>query len=333
MRKIYLLLSFLSLAYTGIAQQRSQYTQYMMNNYLLNPALTGIEDYTDIKLGNRQQWVGLEGAPVTYYITAHMPLNKEASVVRGRAGKTGGARKINQNRFIKPYPHHGLGIMALTDKTGPLRRTNLNLSYAYHLPLNNNLNISTGVYGGLLQNSFNPGEATFVNPDDQVITNNFVNYAYFDTGVGTWLYSQDFFIGLAGTQLLKSRRDLNPNGSNIGGSLQPHFFATGGFKIRATPSLTLIPSTLIKVARPSPVSVDLNLKAVYADRVWVGGSYRTQDAFAAMVGFNLSYLMELGYSYDLNSTNLNVSHSGTHEIVVGFKLFNRAKVICPHWLQ
>ena len=60
----------------ALAQQRPQYSQYMLNNYLLNPALTGIEDYADVRFGHRQQWVGLEGAPVTYYVSAHMPVGK-----------------------------------------------------------------------------------------------------------------------------------------------------------------------------------------------------------------------------------------------------------------
>ncbi|HEX6333331.1 MAG TPA: type IX secretion system membrane protein PorP/SprF, partial [Flavisolibacter sp.] len=58
------------------AQQRPHYTQYILNNYILNPALTGIENYTDIKISARDQWVGLDGAPRTIYLTAHAPLGK-----------------------------------------------------------------------------------------------------------------------------------------------------------------------------------------------------------------------------------------------------------------
>src|SRR3954471_12637357 len=59
------------------AQQKPHYTQYILNQYILNPALTGIENYTDIKVSHRQQWAGIDGAPVTTYLTAHTPLGKK----------------------------------------------------------------------------------------------------------------------------------------------------------------------------------------------------------------------------------------------------------------
>src|SRR5687768_14820709 len=190
MKNILSLVTFLLLALGSVvAQQRPQYSQYMLNNYLLNPALTGIEDYADVRFGHRQQWVGLEGAPVTYYVSAHMPVGKEASRVRNRGRGIGSTRAVKLNRFSAPYPHHGFGIIALTDKTGPLRQSNLTGSYAYHLPLSNKVSISTGITAGLMSRSFNPQEATFSNPSDPSITSDYVNHSYFDLGLGTWLYS------------------------------------------------------------------------------------------------------------------------------------------------
>ena len=61
-----------------MAQQRPYYTQYIMNNYLINPAVAGIENYWDMKLSHRIQWVGLQDAPLTTYITLHGPLHKAA---------------------------------------------------------------------------------------------------------------------------------------------------------------------------------------------------------------------------------------------------------------
>ena len=75
-------LFFFSVILTGMnlnvqAQQRPHYTQYILNQYILNPALTGIENYTDIKLSHRIQWQGLSGAPVTTYFSVHAPLGKK----------------------------------------------------------------------------------------------------------------------------------------------------------------------------------------------------------------------------------------------------------------
>ena len=69
MKKIlYIIIVFIAGMQLVFAQQKPQYTQYVFNNYLLNPAVSGIENYTDAKVGYRSQWTGLDGAPVTSYI-------------------------------------------------------------------------------------------------------------------------------------------------------------------------------------------------------------------------------------------------------------------------
>ncbi|MFB9864779.1 PorP/SprF family type IX secretion system membrane protein [Rufibacter immobilis] len=317
------------------AQQRPQYSQYMINSYLLNPAITGIEDYTDVKIGTRQQWVGLEGAPKTYTVSAHTPINKQVASIRNVGKGITSTRSVNQNRFARAYPHHGVGIQAISDRTGVLRRTNVNLTYAYHLPITRTITISMGASAGILRNSINSSEATYSSDiPDPAISGNYVNRNYFDLGVGTWIYAQNFFVGLSGQQLLKSRRDLNTAETSVTSEvLQKHFIATAGYKYNLTPELTLIPSVLVKLSTPSPTTVDFNLRALYAERVWAGVSYRNQDAFAAMAGVNISHIMDVSYSYDYNTSELNVSNTGTHEVVLGLKLFNKGKVICPRWMH
>ncbi|WP_181305562.1 type IX secretion system membrane protein PorP/SprF [Rufibacter sp. XAAS-G3-1] len=315
-------------------QQRPQYSQYMINSYLLNPAITGIEDYTEVKIGTRQQWVGLEGAPKTYHVSAHTPLNKQVASIRNAGKGITSTRTVNKNRFSRAYPHHGVGIQAISDRTGPLRRTNVNLTYAYHLPITRTITVSMGASAGILRNSINPGEATFTSPDP-AISSDYVNRNYFDLGLGTWIYSNSFFVGLSGAQLIKSNRDLNPSEENEGPNnvLQKHYIATAGYKFDVGQEVTLIPSVLAKFTSPSPTTLDFNLRAIYADRVWAGVSYRNEDAFALMTGVNISHIMDVSYSYDYNTSPLNISNSGTHEVVLGLKLFNRGKVICPRWMH
>ena len=57
-------------------QQKPHYTQYILNQYIINPAITGIENYADVKLSHRHQWVGMQDAPVTTYFTIHGALGK-----------------------------------------------------------------------------------------------------------------------------------------------------------------------------------------------------------------------------------------------------------------
>src|SRR5687767_4886339 len=100
MKRILLVTALLVCLVSGVgAQQRPQFSQYMLNQYIFNPAISGIEDYTEVKMGTRYQWVGLDGAPVTYYVSAHTPLNKQAGSVRNRYNNQ--THKVNRNRFYK----------------------------------------------------------------------------------------------------------------------------------------------------------------------------------------------------------------------------------------
>lgn len=312
-----ILVIFFALALKANAQQRPQYSQYMVNNYLLNPAITGIEDYADIRVSHRRQWVGLDGAPVTSYVTAHTPLNKGA----------GGTK------YHKGLAHHGVGVAFHTDKTGPLRRSGLTGSYAYHLPITRTINASAGVAAGVIRNSVNSSDLEFTNPNDPLAAGGAYNNNVIDLNLGIWVYSQSFSVGVAGAQLLKDVGSFKSEGRNEPAfGLQRHYFITGAYRFSPTSSLDVVPSVMVKLANPSPASVDANLRVLYNKQFWVGASYRHEDALVGMVGVYINPLIDVSYSYDATLSNINRVSSGTHEVVVGFKLMNTRKIICPQWI-
>ncbi len=318
MRKIcFIIIALVAVAWQAEAQQRPQYSQYMLNNFLLNPALSGIEDYADVRLSNRRQWVGLDGAPVTYYVTAHTPLNKG----------------VPSSTYMRALAHHGVGIVMHADKTGPLSRTGVTGTYAYHMPLTNTINASAGVAAGLIRNSVNSGALQFTNPNDPLIGGGNFNQSMLDLSLGLWVYSQDFSVGISGAQLLKdagSFRSVEMDQAAL--DLQRHYFLTGSYRVNAFYKVDLIPSVMVKMASPSPVSVDVNLRALYDERFWVGASYRHKDAIVGMVGFYVNPTLDIGYSYDATLSSLNRVSTGTHEIVIGFKFLNDRRIICPQWI-
>src|SRR6201996_9660013 len=135
-RALYLLILLVCSVRISMAQQLPQYTQYVFNNFLLNPAVAGIENYTDAKLGYRSQWTGLEGAPVTSFISVNAPLgqdfvNGDATASPAYGGVNPSSRSYTQN-YQAAEPHHGIGFTVVTDKAGPITQTNIDASYAYH---------------------------------------------------------------------------------------------------------------------------------------------------------------------------------------------------------
>src|SRR5476651_1728464 len=174
-RILYLFIFFALYIQSGVAQQRPQYTQYVFNNLLLNPAVTGIENYTDVRAGYRSQWTGLQGAPVTSYLTVSAPigndfLNGDATAFPAQGGVNPSSRLYTQN-YMAAEPHHGIGFMIVTDQAGPITQTNIDATYAYHLGLTERINLAVGVAAGVSNINLNTNELTLETPFDPAIAN------------------------------------------------------------------------------------------------------------------------------------------------------------------
>jgi type IX secretion system PorP/SprF family membrane protein len=320
------------------AQQRPHYTQYVLNNFIINPAVAGIENYWDAKISHRHQWVGLDGAPVTTYFTIHGPLKKSdydretATTFHAKGENPRG--QAYWDSYTAADPHAGVGFTVLNDKTGPLSRFSATATYAYHLSLSPRTSLSMGVSAGVQSMNLNTSKLDFgpVNVDPAVAGSGELKRLKPDISAGLWLYSRDYFIGLAAQQIVPVKVSYADNTNTVGlenSKMVPHIFLSAGYRMFLTDDLSLLPSALIKYVKPSPVSFDINAKLQYQDFVWVGGSYRNQDGFAAMVGINFSSNINLGYSYDITTSRLNTVSKGTHEIQIGFLLGNKYGDWCP----
>ena len=152
MKRNFIILIFMfQLCQSLDAQQRPHYSQYILNNYILNPALSGIENYTDIKISARDQWVGLNGAPQTFYLSMHSPIGKKDFKSSATSYQVPGQNPRGSSyweSYNASEPHHGVGLTMVNDKTGLYNRFSANVTYAYHLGLNATTNISAGFSGG-----------------------------------------------------------------------------------------------------------------------------------------------------------------------------------------
>jgi type IX secretion system PorP/SprF family membrane protein len=332
MKKFLLFILIISVR-TAMAQQLPQFTQYIFNNYLLNPAVTGIENYTDLKMGHRNQWAGLDGAPVTSYLSVNTPIGRnfiegDATSFSAMNGVNPSSRLYTQN-YQAAEPHHGVGAMIYTDKAGQITQTNVAATYAYHLGLTSRMNLSVGVMGGFNRMTLNTQDITLTDPNDPAINNQQNSQWKPDVGAGVWLYSSNYFLGLSARQLLPQTYYFNTKQPNIGSPTVPHFYLTAGVKLFMTDEITFMPSVMIKRTSPVPLTYDVNGKFNFNDKFWIGGSYRHKDASAVLAGFNLSSLINVGYSYDITTSALNTVSRGSHEIVIGLMLNNGFKLTSP----
>lgn len=343
MKKVLTLIFTSFVMYTATAQQRPHYTQYVLNPYIINPALTGVENYVDFKVSARDQWVGLNGAPKTTYLTLHGPIGKNDYRTSATSYSVPGENPRGRNyweTYTAAAPHHGIGMNIVNDKTGSFNRFTANASYAYHLGLTPTTNLSAGFSAGITNVSIDRTKHDFtgtgdpIDPATGVSLSGELNKIRPDIGFGLWLYSRDYFVGLSGQQIIPQKLIFTDDAATITqkGRMVPHLFLTAGYRFLLSDDVNAIPSVMVKYIKGSSeldFQPEANLKLQYRDDFWIGGSYRYQNGYSAMVGINVGNLMNIGYAYDFTTTNLNTVSRGTHEFVVGFLIGNKYSEKCP----
>jgi len=284
---------------TSVAQQIPQFTQYMFNNYLSNPAVAGTYNYYQIRLNNRYQWVGMNDAPQTNSISFFGPLSKKDM---------------------------GWGGYVYTDITGPTSKMGLMGSYSYNMPLNDDFRISGGLSFGLMQykvdgSKLNLGENP--DPSDPAIFKTSNSTFTPDASIGFYLYNSDYQVGISAHQLFGQKLKLYPDpiGTN---RLKQHLLLSGSAMYSLSKDYRIEPAILLKYMFRSPFQFELNAKVTYKSQMWGGLSYRFKDAISILIGYNYKKKYMIGYSYDYSYTGIRKYQSGTHEIMIGY-LFDKIK--------
>jgi len=334
MKKIIFCLTSVITGLHVTAQQKPHYTQYILNQYIVNPALTGIENYVDVKLSHRHQWVGLQDAPVTTYFTIHGPIGKSDYNTTATSQSVPGENPRGKNywqEYVPSKPHHGIGLQVINDRTGPFNQFSAYSTYAYHIGISPGTNLSAGIGAGINNISLNADKLQFYTTiDPAVYSSGNINKMRFDMNAGIYLYSADYFVGISALQVVPSKIDFSNNAvKTTDGKFVPHLFGTAGYRFLLGDDFNFLPSLMVKYMSPSPVQVEVNAKLMYLDRLWAGASYRHKDGIAAMVGLNISTVLNVGYSYDYTTSKLNHYTKGTHEVIIGFTIGNKYGDTCP----
>jgi type IX secretion system PorP/SprF family membrane protein len=325
-----------------LAQQRPHYTQYILNNYILNPALSGIENYVDVKISTRDQWVGLQGAPKTTYFSIHGPLGKSDYRTSATSFQVPGENprgKYYWENYTAAEAHHGVGLTIINDRTGSFNRFSAAATYAYHIGINPTTNLSGGFSAGITRVGIDKTKQDFTGTGDSydpatgALISGEINKIRPDISAGLWLYSRNYFVGVSAQQILPQKIAFTDDGAfEKTGILVPHLFFTAGYRFMAGEDFNITPSVMMKYVQASSVNdfqPELNLKVQYRDQIWLGGSYRHENGFAAMAGMNIGNTFNVGYAYDFTTTNINTVSRGTHELMVGFTIGNKYSEKCP----
>lgn len=290
MKKIVIIFCLLTVVVS--AQQLPQYSQYMLNEMAINPAVAGRDNYTEVRSNNRHQWVGITDAPRTYMLTLQGPLKN---------------------------PKMGLGGSFYTDMVGPTRRTGASASYAYHLKLTEKYKLSFGLSAGVMQWGIDGNKIQLRDETDQQLLMSYRTAPVPDFGTGICFYEKNkFYFGIALPQIYRAPIELY-DGAYKNSRLASQLNVNGAYNLVIDDDFTIEPSFLVKYVKPAPVKVDVGVRAIYQKQIWVGAVYRHNDAASFLLGYMYKDYLMFGYSYDVTTTKIRKYSGGTHEIMLGLR--------------
>lgn len=310
-------------------QQIPQYSQYVGNQYMVNPAAAGSDDYISLTLGGRLQWTGFDNAPKTSYLYFAAPSSK---LRNGRMKRTYGIIH-KRNRAVK-HPTmrfggsgHCFGAQLLADQYGPFRTFKLAGTYAYHLGLSRDYRLSFGVNAGLSSRAFlaDKAEVLSVMTNTGLYDATYSSYAgnqaaqyNLEVDAGLYFYGKGAFAGFSVSQLTGDLVKFGNRMTNFDPKM--HFLLSGGSKFVLNRRYTFTAAGLMKYVYNAPLSWELTVRHEVSQKFWYGLSYRHKDAVVGMFGVELNNKFRFGYSFDLSISKLIRYNSGGHEIVLGLIL-------------
>jgi type IX secretion system PorP/SprF family membrane protein len=315
MKKAYYILFFcFGLFQVGKTQQVPLYSQYMMNGFLLNPAVAGSEGYTAVNITAREQWLGLKNAPKTHAISAQTRILKNSFINKGL-----GVR-LHQKQGSRTGKV-GLGAYVFNDKNGPIDRTGIQLTYAYHIRMKRS-QLSFGVSGVAYQFSVNESKIRF-EEEDQFWQNAQKSIFIPDANVGIYYSDPKIYVGFSASQLFQSALRLGEKGY-AEYKMKRYYYLTGGYDINVNDYFTIVPSVLIKTSGSFAWQADFNTKFIFNEEYWGGLSYRTGGALIFMGGVKVDKFF-FGYAFDYTLSSIMKNSFGSHEFMVVIKFGDNAR--------
>ena len=307
MKKIIVLFVLGLLFYTDSnAQQDSQYTQYMYNMNVVNPAYAGSRGTLSLGLLGRTQWTGIDGGPKTFTFDAHAPLGKKV----------------------------GMGISVISDEIGPAKEQNIYADFSYTLTMSEKGKLAFGLKGGLTLLDVNLLGVVLPQTDnsgDDLFNEN-INEAFPNFGAGAYYYTDKFYVGLSVPNILKSTH-LDKDNINTKASEEVHYFLTSGYVFDLSSTLKFKPSLMLKGVTGAPISIDVNANFLLYDRFELGASYRVGDAISALFNFGVTSDFRIGYAYDYTISDYSNSVTGgSHEIILLYDIdFSKKNLKSPRF--
>jgi type IX secretion system PorP/SprF family membrane protein len=286
---IFLIVVMSGTAFDSFSQQKVQFTQYMFNGLVINPAYAGADEALSLTFIQRSQWAGVENAPETQTFSGHTLFGKR---------------------------HIGVGLTLINDKIGVHKSLNALTTYAYHLQVAERSFFSMGLQVGINRRQSDYasliGGATY----DPRLNDVSIAKTFFDFGMGLYFRSPKFDAGLSIPELIPGRFDVNDTVS-IQLSKSPYFIFSR-YRMRASDFIDIEPSLFLKYQAGIPLSFDINANMIYRKVLTLGLSYRKNESIDFLFKAQVTRQLQIGYSYDHPIGDISLLSNGSHELMAQY---------------
>ncbi|MFZ4545347.1 MAG: type IX secretion system membrane protein PorP/SprF [Saprospiraceae bacterium] len=285
------------------AQQEHQYTQFMYNKLVFNPAFAGAREVASVSAIYRNQWMGFDGAPTSYLVGYDQPFLK--------------------NKL-------GFGLNVHRSAIGVNDNYAANMCYSYSLIRTDDVNLKMGIGGTFRYNQFSFSELKYVrDPNDPAVAT-LADQSKISGNVGAGLYYtyKDFYVGFSIPNLYRNKIQIG--NTSINSDNQAHYYAMAGGIFALSDNIDFKPSIMMKFVNNAPFSGDINASFLFSRKVTAGVSYRfgqstMADSFDGLLFLQVAPKLGFGLAYDYNVSQLSSYNKGTIEALIRYDFQNPQK--------
>lgn len=283
--KLLSLIGLLACSSISYAQQLPQFTQYMFNTISVNPAYAGSRETLNVTALHRNQWSGIVGNPRTNTLSIHAPLRNDRV---------------------------GLGLSYINDRLGFESTNYVYGDFSYTIPVTANASLSFGLKAGFTNYRLETPDL-----NDQFFNAEFNNWSP-NMGAGLYLSSNLWYVGVSTPRMFVT--DLNQG--EFVAMERTGYYAIGGLVLDLAENVKFKPTVLSKVTNGAPATYDVTASFLFNEKLWLGASYRfnSSDSFGALLDFQVSSDIRIGYAYDLPTGDVKPYTSGTHEVILIYEV-------------
>lgn len=297
-KETYITLLGLFFAMICNAQQEPGYTQYMYNTMTVNSAYAGSTGSLEAVLLHRSQWTGIDGAPQTQAFTIHSPLRNERV---------------------------GLGLSLVNDKLGPSSELYLDANFSYTVALSQETKLAFGLKAGARMMNIDWTKGRYYNQVDPLLNNNINDKINPSLGAGLFLHTEKWYLGASVPNFI--RGDYYDDIQESVVSERLHYYFMGGYVFDLSDHLKFKPAFLVKTVSGAPITADISANFLIQEKFTIGASHRWDDSVSALLGFQITGSLFIGYAFDYSVTELNKYNDGSHEFILRYQLQKSPKQI------